>query len=201
MKTQFATSQRKYALRLVFASLVIALAGCAGNEPLPDEPVDAPVPQQAEQRPASSGGTASGPQIDASRLNERGLQGIPMEDRAMFLDPNNPLSTRIIYFDFDSSQIPARFEQAITAHANYLANHRNITLRLEGHTDERGTREYNVGLGERRAQAVERGLTLSGAGAEQITTLSFGEERPAAFGSDDSAYDKNRRVELIYVKR
>jgi len=133
-------------------------------------------------------------------LDVRGLEGIPQRDRAMFTDPNNPLSTRVIYFAFDSSAIPSRFSKVLEAHADYLSEQPDVKLRLEGHTDERGTREYNIALGERRAEAVEKILVLSGARSNQITTLSFGEERPAVQGSSDEAYAKNRRVELVYVK-
>ncbi|GAB3684010.1 peptidoglycan-associated lipoprotein Pal [Salinisphaera aquimarina] len=140
-------------------------------------------------------GMQSGRDIDV-----RGLEGIDPDDRSMFMDPNNPLSTRIIYFDLDSSAIPSRFSSAIQASANYLSQHPNTKLRLEGHTDERGTREYNVALGERRAESVQQAFVLSGASASQLSTLSFGEERPAELGSNEAAYSKNRRVEFIYTK-
>lgn len=180
----------------VMAAILLGLAACAGNEPKPaDEPVQAPA--------GSDFGSSTEQQPEAvdPRLNERGLLGIDKEDRAMFLDPNNPLSTRTIYFEFDSSRIKPEFSRAIRAHADYLAEHPDVRLRLEGHTDERGTREYNVALGERRAESVQKALSLAGAGNRQISTLSFGEERPAELGSSDFAYQKNRRVELIYVQQ
>jgi peptidoglycan-associated lipoprotein len=86
----------------------------------------------------------------------------------------------------------------LAAHGAYLAANTNVQLRLEGHADERGSREYNIGLGERRAQAVRRILMLQGATAAQLTTVSYGEERPAVFGSDEESYTLNRRVELVY---
>jgi len=141
-----------------------------------------------------------GPTFTAEQLNQRGLLGIEKDERRKFLDPNNPLSTRTIYFEFDSSRIQSRFNEAIKAHARYLADHSETKLRLEGHTDERGTREYNVALGERRAESLEKALTLAGAPGNRISTLSFGEERPAVLGSTEEAYAKNRRVELIYVE-
>ncbi|MGH8250014.1 MAG: peptidoglycan-associated lipoprotein Pal [Steroidobacteraceae bacterium] len=104
----------------------------------------------------------------------------------------------VIYFDFDSSEIRAEFGPVINAHARHLAASGATQIRLEGHTDERGSREYNIALAERRAQAVRRALMLQGAGDKQLTTVSYGEERPAVQGSDESAYDKNRRVELVY---
>jgi peptidoglycan-associated lipoprotein len=86
----------------------------------------------------------------------------------------------------------------LTAHAQYLTTNPGASVRLEGHADETGSREYNIGLGERRAQAVRRILMLQGASASQLTTVSYGEERPAALGSDEESYSLNRRVELVY---
>jgi peptidoglycan-associated lipoprotein len=110
------------------------------------------------------------------------------------------LSKRIIYFDYDSAEIRVDSQQIVAAHARYLADNPAMRVRLEGHADERGSREYNIGLGERRSQAVRRSLLLQGGGEVQLTTVSYGEERPAVAGSDEEAYAQNRRVELIYVK-
>jgi peptidoglycan-associated lipoprotein len=88
----------------------------------------------------------------------------------------------------------------VSAHANYLAQNPSQKVRLEGHADERGSREYNIGLGERRGQAVRRALLLSGVSEVQLSTVSYGEERPAAAGSDEQTYALNRRVEIVYLK-
>lgn len=104
----------------------------------------------------------------------------------------------IIYFDYDRAEIKPESVAIVTAHAKYLNANSANKVRLEGHSDERGSREYNIGLGERRAQAVRRALMLQGVTEAQITTVSYGEERPAVQGSDESAYAKNRRVELVY---
>jgi peptidoglycan-associated lipoprotein len=104
----------------------------------------------------------------------------------------------IVYFDYDRAEIKAEFVPIVTAHAKYLNTNSSNKVRLEGHSDERGSREYNIGLGERRAQAVRRALMLQGVTEAQITTVSYGEERPSVQGSDESAYAKNRRVELVY---
>ncbi len=104
----------------------------------------------------------------------------------------------VIYFDYDKSDIKSEYVSVVAAHAKFLNGGANRKVRLEGHTDERGSREYNIGLGERRAQAVRRALLLQGVREDQITTVSYGEERPAAAGSDEAAYAKNRRVELVY---
>ena len=106
----------------------------------------------------------------------------------------------IIYFDFDSAAIRAEYTEALAAHAGRLLENPALTVRLEGHTDERGSREYNIGLGERRAQAVRRALMLQGVRAEQLTTVSYGEEQPAVTGSDDEAWAMNRRVEIVYPR-
>lgn len=103
----------------------------------------------------------------------------------------------VVYFDYDSSEIRGDDLQTVTVHAAYLVKYKNARVRLEGHTDERGSREYNIGLGERRAQTVRRALMLQGVTESQVTTVSYGEERAAAEGSDEAAYSKNRRVELV----
>jgi peptidoglycan-associated lipoprotein len=109
------------------------------------------------------------------------------------------LKTRsVIYFDYDSSEIRSEYLDVVAAHAAYLVKYPSAKVRLEGHTDERGSREYNIGLGERRAQAVRRALASQGVADTQIATVSYGEERPAVPGSDDAAYAQNRRVELAY---
>ncbi len=113
-------------------------------------------------------------------------------------DPNSPLSVRVIYFDYDSSEIKAEYQESVQAHASYLAQNPNAVVTLEGHGDERGSREYNLALGERRANAVRRQLVLLGAAAGQIRAVSYGEERPVSDGHDESAYALNRRVELVY---
>ena len=104
----------------------------------------------------------------------------------------------VIYFDFDSSDIRPEFATLITSHAKHLAGSASTKVRLEGHTDERGSREYNIALAERRAQSVRRALMLQGASDGQLTTVSYGEERPAVEGADETAYEKNRRVEIVY---
>jgi len=110
------------------------------------------------------------------------------------------LSKRIVYFDFDRADIRADSQSVVAAHSAYLAKNPNQKVRLEGHADERGSREYNIGLGERRGQAVRRALALQGVAETQLTTVSYGEERPAVAGSDEQAYSANRRVEIIYLK-
>ena len=123
------------------------------------------------------------------------FQGHPLDD------PAGELAARTIYFDFDSSEVRDSELASIEAHARYLSEHSGALVTLEGHGDERGSREYNIALGERRAVAVRQLMTLLGATDPQIHTISYGEERPAAAGHDDSAWKLNRRVEIIYRVR
>lgn len=109
------------------------------------------------------------------------------------------LSKRVVYFDFDSSAVRDDDRAVIQAHSDYLAQHSGVKVTLEGHADERGSREYNIGLGERRANAIKQMMTLMGVAAAQISTVSYGEERPAALGHDESAWQLNRRVEIVYA--
>ncbi|MGB5276545.1 MAG: peptidoglycan-associated lipoprotein Pal [Gammaproteobacteria bacterium] len=113
-------------------------------------------------------------------------------------DPENVLSIKTIYFAYDSSELSEEDVEVIKHHGKYLALHADMSLRLEGHTDERGTREYNIALADRRAQAVKKLLLFQGAGASQVTIISYGEEKPAALGHDEDAWRLNRRAELVY---
>lgn len=108
------------------------------------------------------------------------------------------LSKKVVYFDFDSSTVHDEDRAIIQAHADYLSRHPGVKVTLEGHADERGSREYNIGLGERRAKAVEQMMELMGVSSSQISIVSYGEERPAALGHDESAWHLNRRVEIVY---
>lgn len=151
------------------------------------------VPDYESGAAASGGSDSSGAATNA--LGSGG--GVGVEEQASQAQ-QNLLNQLVIYFDFDTSEIKPEFNDVLTAHAKFLSTHPNAKVRLEGHADERGTREYNIGLGERRAQAVRRVLMLQGATAEQISTVSYGEERPAAQGHDEAAYRLNRRVEIVY---
>lgn len=113
-------------------------------------------------------------------------------------DPNSLLSVRVIHFDYDSSEIQGEDRDAVIAHGDYLAANPEMTVTVEGHTDERGSREYNIALGERRAYAVKDLMLVQGAADSQVMTVSYGEERPLALGSDEAAWAENRRAELVY---
>ncbi len=138
----------------------------------------------------NGGDSTSGSDVGGNNgVNARGEAG----------DTTGPLARKVIYFDFDKSEIKPEYAPIVTASGQTLTERPGIKVKLEGNTDQRGTREYNIGLGERRAQAVRRALLLQGVAETQITTVSFGAERPAAEGDDESAWSKNRRVELVYL--
>jgi peptidoglycan-associated lipoprotein len=142
-------------------------------------------------------------QSSAAPSDDSMSEQAPMDDDGMgggeFFDDDEAAMTMIIYFDFDKSELRAEYADVLARHAAGLSNDSRTSLRLEGHTDERGSREYNIGLGERRSQSVRRMLLIQGASTDQISTVSFGEERPAAFGSDEDAFQQNRRVEIKYT--
>lgn len=151
--------------------------------------------------------TAGGDLPDYSQNDDSGLDGSAVDGRE--LGQANPLSAEqqreaalrqqlTIYFDFDSSQIRSEYMPVVDAHARYLRDNPRARMRLAGHTDERGTREYNIALGERRAEALRRALLLRGAARAQLLVLSYGEEQPAVLGTGEAAWSQNRRVEMAY---
>ena len=117
-------------------------------------------------------------------------------DSTSLAGPSN--AVKVIYFDYDSYSVKPEFQSVIEAHAQFLKSNQRAKVSLEGHTDERGSREYNLALGQKRADAVRQSLTLLGVSAAQIESVSFGEEKPAVSGSDEAAYAKNRRAEFFY---
>jgi peptidoglycan-associated lipoprotein len=113
-------------------------------------------------------------------------------------DPNNILSKRVIYFEYNQDTVKSEFTEVIQAHARYLNDNRGRKIRLEGHADERGSREYNMALGQRRGDAVRRATTILGVGNDRIEVVSFGEDKPRSTGHDEAAWAQNRRVEIVY---
>ena len=122
-------------------------------------------------------------------------------DSRNFDNPESLLSKRVIYFDFDKSTVRPEFRGIVSAHAAYAAAHSTARVTLEGHADERGTREYNLGLGERRGNAVSGLMSAQGAMGNQLTVVSYGEERPTCRVSDEECWSLNRRVEIVYTAR
>lgn len=115
--------------------------------------------------------------------------------------PDDLMSKLTVYFDYDKSDVTAEGRKIIEAHARYLSANPKVRVTLEGHADERGTPEYNLALGERRAKAVDQVMKVLNVTKGQLETVSFGEERPAVIGSDESSWTKNRRVEIVYSKQ
>ncbi len=176
----------KFVTKLTVAILPLTLlAACAST---PDEQAPSSDTAGAQTQPMMPSDGAQSMGADTSGA----MQMNPLDD------PNSLLSKRVIYFDFDKADIRSEFRDIVQAHAAYLGQNANVSVTLEGHADERGTREYNIGLGERRANAVKNVLTLQGAGGSQVETVSYGEERPVAMGHDEQSWGLNRRVEIVY---
>ena len=168
---------------LIPALLSALIIGCSST-PIPDETGGAPV----ESRSGSGSGVAP---VVAGGLDSRGL---PKE----LTDPKSTLSQRSVYFDLDSYEVKGEYKDLVAAHAKYLVANRGFKVLLQGNTDERGSREYNLSLGQKRADAVKRSLTLLGAREDQIESVSLGEEKPKNDGHDDSAWAENRRTDILY---
>lgn len=164
----------------------LLLAACAGPSRTTDE-------AGAAGAVDGQGGAA------AAGIGENGAgQGAPMGGEGALGGPTASQENRVIYFEYDRFDVKPEYTEVLQAHGRYLSQNPAARVRLEGHADERGSREYNIGLGERRAQAVRNVLLLQGGSADQIATVSYGEERPAVIGSDDEAWTLNRRVEIVY---
>jgi peptidoglycan-associated lipoprotein len=168
--------------KLIALFLCFALLGACASQDIPD-------PDRTE----STVGSADGADTDGM-----GVDGLG-KGEDIFYDPDGGELTNIIYFDFDSYELRPEDADIVSRHGRQLADDLRLSVRLEGHADERGSREYNIGLGERRAQAVRRVLLIQGANTSQISTVSFGEERPVGFGSNEAAWAQNRRVEVTYT--
>jgi peptidoglycan-associated lipoprotein len=133
-------------------------------------------------------------------LAETGVTGKSLGDAASMLkDPGSAVSKRSIYYDFDAYNIKEEFQALVEAHSKFLQEHKDFKVRIEGNCDERGSREYNLALGQRRADSVKRAMTLLGVPPKQIETVSFGSEKPKALGHDEEAWGENRRSDIVYI--
>jgi peptidoglycan-associated lipoprotein len=172
--------------------IAAALAGCSST-PTTEAPVDDRSGAGATA-PGSTGaqtGGATGSGVTGSGIGS-GAAGNPLRD------PNNILSKRSVYFDFDSFVVKDEYRPLVEAHARYLQQNRNARMTVQGNTDERGSREYNIALGQKRADSVKRMMTLLGASDNQIETVSFGKEKPRNPGHDEAAWAENRRDDILY---
>jgi peptidoglycan-associated lipoprotein len=193
-------------LWLLAALLAMFLSACATtDESVTMENGDgAPVDGQAQDGSGdgmSDTGGAAATGLDGSD----GVYGTAIADdtssmsaAAMLDQTDGDLADRTVYFEYDSAKLTSESIAILETHGNFLASNGEVSVRLEGHSDERGSREYNIALGDRRAQSVRRVLLFQGASSDQVETVSYGEEKPAVEGHDDAAWSKNRRVELIY---
>jgi peptidoglycan-associated lipoprotein len=176
---------KKIALAVLMAAFI---AGC---QTTPDK---APVDDKSGTAAGTTAGTGS-TGATTSGTQAGNLQG-RMDPRK---DPNSPLSKRSIYFEFDSFTVADQYKPVIEAHARYMQANRQAKVTLQGHADERGSREYNIALGQKRADAVKRMMQLMGVQETVIETVSFGKEKPRNMGHDEAAWAENRRVDIIYV--
>ncbi len=165
-------------------ALTLTLVGCSSVK-LDDVPVE-------DKSATSTTGQPGGGGAAESRV-------APVSADSAALTAAGPVNVaRLIYFDYDSYAIKPEFQSLLEAHARFLKTNSGRRVSLEGHTDERGGREYNLALGQRRAEAVRRALALLGVNDNQMEAVSFGKEKPAVPGSDEQAWAKNRRVEIVY---
>ena len=166
---------------LIPALLSALIVGCSST-PIPDENGGAPVESRSGSgvAPVVAGG------VDAN--------GLPRE----LTDPKSKLAQRSIYFDLDKYDVKADYQDLVAAHAKYLVDHRGFKVLLQGNTDERGSREYNLSLGQKRAEAVKRSLILLGAREDQVESVSLGKEKPKNPDHDEAAWAENRRADILY---
>jgi peptidoglycan-associated lipoprotein len=175
---------RAWPARLAGLFLVAALAACGSSVKL----ADAPVEDRNTTSALPSGDGTTG--VDPRNVAEVQVPGIDV--------PQPAALSRVVYFDYDSFVVRADSAEVLDANARFLKANPNRRVGLEGHTDERGGREYNIALGQKRAESVRRALSLLGVSESQMEPVSFGEERPAALGLDEASFARNRRVEITY---
>jgi len=156
--------------------------------------------EQKQRQEEAARKAAEAEQPVVKPLAEAGVTGKSLNDPASMLkDASSPLSKRSIYYDFDAYNIKDEFQSLVEAHSKFLQEHKEFKVRVEGNCDERGSREYNLALGQRRADSVKKAMTLLGVPPKQIETVSFGSEKPKALGHDEEAWGENRRSDIVYV--
>jgi peptidoglycan-associated lipoprotein len=189
--------QMKQLWKFVLAvSAAAALAGCSSTP-------ETTAPVENRNTTTSTAPSGGGPATSGAG-NTAGATGTPLPGSNAnagnpLRDPRSPLSRREIFYDYDSFTVKDEYKPLLEAHANYLKQNRNARIKVEGNTDERGSREYNLALGQKRSESVKRVLTLLGVNESQIDTVSFGEEKPRNPASNEAAYSENRRCDLLYA--
>ena len=180
--------------RLSLAGMVVLLvSSCATTQeqPIQEEGVD----QQLQGEVITTEGAIADESDAAAAI---AISDEPLTAQELLEQTDTILANRTIYFEFDSAKLTDEALSILEAHGNFVAGNGNVSVRLEGHTDERGSREYNIALGDRRAQSARRVLLFQGAAIDQIDTVSYGEEQSAMLGHTEEAWARNRRVEIIY---
>lgn len=172
---------------IVSLGVVAFLAACATKEQ-PAQVAETKTP------PTTGTGNTSPPPVVQPKTD----QPLPGKVINPLVDPKNVLSSRVIYFDYDKDVVKPEFQALVQAHAKFLSENRTRKIRLEGHADERGSREYNMALGQRRADAVRKAVSVLGVSGDRVETVSFGEDKPKSSGHDEAAWAQNRRVEIAY---
>lgn len=180
---------------IVLTMLMLSIAACDGDRIKPDSDMT-----ESDTDIENTGGAMVGGLDDGAGLGGTALDGgklVSYEEGAIN-NPENVLSEKLVYFAFDSNAVGDDYVELVKHHGKYLSFNVNASVRLEGHADERGSREYNVALAERRAQSVKQLMIYEGATDAQISVISYGEEKPVAFGGDEESMSLNRRVEIVY---
>ena len=172
---------------LLIAAATLLFAACA--TPIDDKP--APVAEK------SAPAAAPAPSAADTRAVAR-VEPAPTKAIDPLTDPSSPLAKRSVYFDFDMFVVKSDYQSLVEAHGRYLVANKGRRIVIEGNADERGSREYNLALGQKRADAVKSRLALLGVADAQIESVSFGEERPRATGKDEASYAENRRADIVY---
>jgi peptidoglycan-associated lipoprotein len=173
---------KQVALYLAIAAIA---AGCASKETQTDAPVT--------DRTASAPSSSTSPRASTTPAPQTPVTGNPLRD------PNNILSKRSVFFDYDSNAVKDEYRNVVQAHSRYMGDKRDSKIRIEGNADERGSREYNLALGQRRAESVKKMMTVQGVQDVRIETVSFGEEKPMSPGHDEQAWSQNRRADIKYA--
>ena len=182
---------------ILIAALLAVLAACASTTAQEQAPAGVEDRSPAGQQPGAESRGIGGSQVTGVDLT--GQQGAAAAaGKSPLTDPSNILSKRSIYYDFDQYDIKDEYKPLIEAHAAYLRDHPDAKVLIQGNTDERGSREYNVALGQRRADGVKKLLLLLGASEDQVEAVSLGEEKPKAQGTTEEAYAQNRRCDILY---
>ena len=183
---------------VIVAALAALLAACQST---PTSQEAAPVEDRAAAAAGAgtSGASTSGAGTSGVAGTSAGTSRTTAAGANPLKDPANVLSKRSVYFDFDSFIVKDEYKPLVEAHGRYLAGNRNARMTVQGNTDERGSREYNIALGQKRADAVKRMMMLMGAQESQIETVSFGKEKPRNPGHDEAAWAENRRVDIVYA--